>query len=90
MADLLHVSDSSVKRRLRSFGLKLRQTYSVLSNNALDDLVREVTQGNPSLGQRMVQGLLQSRGHRAGFFRPMPRVRNSAPFPMQIWLFFPN
>ncbi|XP_052272580.1 uncharacterized protein LOC127873051 isoform X2 [Dreissena polymorpha] len=64
MADLLHVSDSSVKRRLRSFGLKLRQTYSVLSNNALDDLVREVTQGNPSLGQRMVQGLLQSRGHR--------------------------
>ncbi|XP_052258563.1 uncharacterized protein LOC127863221 [Dreissena polymorpha] len=64
MADLLHVSDSSVKRRLRSFGLKLRQTYSVLSNNALDDLVGEVTQGNPSLGQRMVQGLLQSRGHR--------------------------
>ncbi|KAH3708779.1 uncharacterized protein LOC127858084 [Dreissena polymorpha] len=64
MADLLHVSDSSVKRRLRTFGLKLRQTFSVLSNDALDDLVREVTQGNPSLGQRMVQGLLQSRGHK--------------------------
>jgi hypothetical protein len=64
---MIHMWENQLKACwicFRSFGLKLRQTYSVLSNNALDDLVREVTQGNPSLGQRMVQGLLQSRGHR--------------------------
>ena len=34
----------------------------MLPDEALDDRVREITAGNPSLGQRVVQGMLKSEG----------------------------
>ena len=40
-----------------------RERYSVLADNELDEKVREITAGNPALGQRVVQGLLRSEGH---------------------------
>lgn len=62
MSRLLHVSKSVVKRRLRNFNLSPRQCYSDITDNDLDDQVREVTQNNESLGQRIVQGMLSSQG----------------------------
>ncbi|KAH3829073.1 uncharacterized protein LOC127880799 [Dreissena polymorpha] len=64
IASLLQVSDSVIKRSLRSYGISIRGRYSSISNEELDNLVREITDGNQTLGQRMVQGHLQSLGHR--------------------------
>ncbi|CAG2214990.1 unnamed protein product [Mytilus edulis] len=62
MADLLHVSVSSVKRRLRDYRILLRRRYADITDVDLDDRVRRITQSNRSLGQRMVQGFLQTEG----------------------------
>ncbi|XP_052280908.1 uncharacterized protein LOC127878424 [Dreissena polymorpha] len=64
IASLLHVSDSVIKRRLRTYGISIRGRYSIISNEELDNLVREITNGNQTLGQRMIQGQHQSLGHR--------------------------
>ncbi|KAH3795144.1 hypothetical protein DPMN_148691 [Dreissena polymorpha] len=45
-------------------GISIRGRYLSISNEELDNLVREITNGNQTLGQRMVQGQLQSLGHR--------------------------
>ena len=34
----------------------------MMTDDAVDDKVREITSGNPALGQRVVQGLLRSEG----------------------------
>lgn len=57
MASLLHVSVSSIKRRLRDYRILLRRRYAVISDTDLDNHVRRITQFNRSLGQRMVQGI---------------------------------
>ncbi|CAC5376050.1 unnamed protein product [Mytilus coruscus] len=62
MASLLHVSISSIKRRLRDYRILLRRRYAVISDTDLDNHVRRITQFNRSLGQRMVQGILKTEG----------------------------
>ncbi|XP_052088233.1 uncharacterized protein LOC127734689 [Mytilus californianus] len=62
MASLLHVSVSSIKRRLRDYRILLRRRYAVISDTDLDNHVRRITQFNRSLGQRMVQGILKTEG----------------------------
>ena len=47
----------------RFFGISRRERYTVLTDDQLDEKVREITAGNPALGQRVVQGLLRSEGH---------------------------
>ena len=39
-------------------------TYSVISDDQLDDLVRQAQQVNPNSGIRLMRGFLRSRGHR--------------------------
>ncbi|XP_045182555.2 uncharacterized protein LOC123541208 [Mercenaria mercenaria] len=62
MADMLHVSQSSVKRRLRLYGLNIRQRYSTITDEQLDERVTQITRDNNALGQRMVQGMLRAEG----------------------------
>ena len=46
----------------RQFEISRQDKYSTMSDEDLDAQVRQITHGNPSLGQRMVQGQLKSRG----------------------------
>ncbi|XP_045176804.2 uncharacterized protein LOC123537228 [Mercenaria mercenaria] len=61
-AYMLHVSQSSVKRRLRLYGLNIRQRYSTITDEQLDERVTQITRDNNALGQRMVQGMLRAEG----------------------------
>ena len=46
----------------RNFGISIRRQYSDISDDQLDVKVREITQDNQFLGQRLVQGMLAAEG----------------------------
>ncbi|XP_052258171.1 uncharacterized protein LOC127862912 [Dreissena polymorpha] len=62
IANMIGVSISVIKRRLREYGLGRQNQYTTISNEDLDTHVLRLTHGNPLLGQRNVQGLLSSEG----------------------------
>ncbi|RXN38427.1 hypothetical protein ROHU_001117 [Labeo rohita] len=62
MAEILGVSKRTVKRRLRKYNISLRDRYSNLSDSDLDNLVREVVQGNDELGAEAVRARLAGQG----------------------------
>lgn len=63
---------STVTRRLRTYGLSVRQTYSVMSDQQLNELVRRISCAHPNAGYRFVCSLLATMGHRV----PERRVRD--------------
>ena len=73
MSQLLHVSSATVKRRLRQYGLCIRQMYTQLPDARLDGLVSEITTEFPNAGYRMVRSHLEVLGYRVS----QRRVRES-------------
>jgi hypothetical protein len=61
---ILGVSERTIRRRRHQFGLVVgRETaFSNISDNDLDNLVREILITTPSSGGRLVEGSLRSRG----------------------------
>ena len=45
----------------RQFEISRRNKFTVISDEDLDTRVRQLTQGNVSIGQRVVMGLLKMR-----------------------------
>lgn len=64
MAQILGVSLRTVRRRMAGYGLSVRAQYAVLSDEELDDLIREIQHNFPTCGNRQMQGQLMSRGFR--------------------------
>ncbi|XP_053403350.1 uncharacterized protein LOC128558389 [Mercenaria mercenaria] len=62
IADLVNISVSSVKRRLRQYNLSRKDRFCNMSNDELDERVKNITEGNPMLGQRNVMGQLLADG----------------------------
>ena len=46
----------------RQFEISRRNKFTVISDEDLDTRVRQLTQGNVSIGQRVVMGLLKNEG----------------------------
>ena len=46
----------------RNFGISIRRQYSEIPDEQLDVKVREITEDNQFLGQRLVQGMLAAEG----------------------------
>ena len=63
-AMLLQVSLSTVRRRMCDFGMRVRDRYSVISNQELDRIVTLVQHQNPNCGYRMMQGYVSRLGHK--------------------------
>ncbi|XP_052100190.1 uncharacterized protein LOC127734390 [Mytilus californianus] len=63
MAKMLQVSRSTVMRRLRFFTLSISDTFTVLSDDELDLLIKPMVVENPYLGYRSVKARLRSLGH---------------------------
>ena len=63
MAGLLNFSPSAGERRLREFGLSLRNNYSKMSDEDLDNLVLEILHNVPNTGYKRMRGFLSQRGH---------------------------
>jgi hypothetical protein len=65
IAEIFDVSSSTLSRIRKESNLQdTIQLYSTLSNNELDDIVKQVKQENPFFGQIMTMGALKSRGIR--------------------------
>lgn len=64
IADMLGVSVRTIHRRMNDYGLSIRDQYSSLSDQQLDEIVRMIQQQFPMCGNRQMQGFLLSYGHR--------------------------
>ena len=64
IASLLGVSVRTLERRLSEFGLRARSTYSDISDQALDNLMRNILTEFPNTGYKRMTGFLQARGLR--------------------------
>lgn len=64
VAKLLGVCKRTVYRRMREYGLSVTGSYSNLTDEELDNLVRSVKLKMPHIGYRMMKGELQAMGHR--------------------------
>ncbi|CAM4273683.1 unnamed protein product [Leuciscus chuanchicus] len=62
IADILHTSVSTVKRRLRSFNLLQSASYSDISDVDLDAKIRDLVAGNDQLGSEAVRAQLRAEG----------------------------
>lgn len=64
IAQLLGVSTSTINRRLNEYGISIRDTYTTITDEELDNLVSSVKAESLHLGHRMNKGRLQALGHR--------------------------
>ncbi|KAL1006950.1 hypothetical protein UPYG_G00079560, partial [Umbra pygmaea] len=62
ITEILGVSRSTVKLRLRQYNLSLRGLYAQLSDEALDNLVLGIVSGNDELGPEAVRAQLVGEG----------------------------
>lgn len=62
MADILHVSRSTVKCRLRHFNLSHDPLYSDMSDLALDENIKDLVAGNDKRGPEAVGSQLRALG----------------------------
>ena len=62
IAKLFGISLSTVRRRMQEQGLDTSQPFTPLTENELDNVVRDIKQSHPKCGYRMVIGHLRSRG----------------------------
>ena len=63
-AMLLHVSLSTVRKRMAEFGLSVRNNYSDIPDDELDRLITTIHYHHPNCGYRLMQGHLATLGHR--------------------------
>ena len=70
---LMGVSESTVKRRIREFGINVRDGYCDFNDEQLDRLVLQFLTEFPNSGYRRMTGFLLSAGHRV----QQRRVRES-------------
>lgn len=75
IATLMGVSVSTVKRALKEYAISIRQTYSTILDNDLDELVRTIKVTMPNIGSRILKGRLQALGHRLPWTRIWETLR---------------
>ncbi|KAL7377512.1 hypothetical protein ABVT39_000700 [Epinephelus coioides] len=62
IAEILGVSKSTVKRRLRRYNLSFRDRYTDLTDEALDQRVRDIVSGKDEIGPEAVRARLVGEG----------------------------
>ena len=73
MAAAIGVSPRTIHRRLSEYGLSVRGSYTVVSDEDLDSVVEEINHHFPRHGYRNIEGHLEHRGIRV----PRRRIRAS-------------
>uniref|UniRef100_A0A672GNA6 Integrase core domain-containing protein n=1 Tax=Salarias fasciatus TaxID=181472 RepID=A0A672GNA6_SALFA len=71
IAKCLGVSRRTLYRRMVEFGLSVRGSYSLMSDQELDNIISGIKTEMPNSGYRMVQGHLVSLGFRVQWWRMM-------------------
>ena len=73
IARMISVSKSSVRRRMRKFGLTMKNCYANIDDDNLDKTIKELISRFPSSGYRRMDGLLTSNELKV----PERRIRES-------------
>ena len=78
---ILGISERTLRRRRHEFGLPVGvgENFSDVSNDDLDEYVREILEVTPSAGQRLVEGGLRKRGFRIQCHRIQESIRRVDP-----------
>lgn len=69
ISKLLGLSRWTLQRRMHMWELSVRQHYSKLTDDELDDVVRGILSTHPNSGYRTMLGLLRAQGHRVQWRR---------------------
>ncbi len=77
ISQLLGVSTRTINRRLNKYGISIRDTYTKITDEELDNLVSSVKAESPHLGHRMMKGQWDSmhRVDSAGILSRMMQLR---------------
>lgn len=87
VAQLLQTSTSTVRRRMREYGITVRSTYSLIDDVQLDTLVRELQNQYPNCGYRLMRGHLAAMGYRIQESRVRDALRRVDPLGvMSRWI----
>lgn len=62
IASLLNVGKRTIERRLHEFNISMSTTFSLISNDNLDAIVRDIVNEFPNVGNRRLQGFLRAKG----------------------------
>jgi hypothetical protein len=62
MASLLNVGERTIERRLHDFKISMVTSFSLISNDELDAIVRDIINEFPNVGNRRLQGFLRAKG----------------------------
>lgn len=76
---MIHVSKSTIKRRMKHYGFSISQQYCDLSDTELDKLVEDILKDFPNCGYRRMSGILESRKVRVQESRVRSSMRNVDP-----------
>lgn len=79
IASLLGVSEKTINNRMKEYGLSIRASYTTISDDELDVLVKSVTSEFPNIGHKSISGHLAAKGHRVQQDRVMASVRRVDP-----------
>jgi ribulose bisphosphate carboxylase small subunit len=64
IASLLCVSEKTIHRRLQDNGMSVHSTYKKLTDEDLDNIVKNILQEFPNSGYKSMRGHLLSRGYK--------------------------
>ena len=67
---MLNVSFCTLKRRMREYGIRKSNFYSLMEDDKLDQVIVSILKDFPNSCYKMMKGLLLSRGHRVRKTKP--------------------
>ena len=79
IAKMLCVSEKTIYRRLKEFGILVRDTYSDINDTSLDISVRNICQQFPNCGYKMMRGHLLSKDIKIQEYRVRESMRRVDP-----------
>ena len=79
IAEMMCVSRSTIRRRMKECGLYVSSTYSDINDEDLDAHVQQIKESFPRAGSRMLHGHLLSRGLRVQHYRVRESLRRVDP-----------
>ena len=79
IAEALGVSRSTIKRRLREFGISIRERQTDISDAELDSVVRNIQTEFPNSGYRRMQPQLTLRGVNVSQMRVRASMQRTDP-----------
>lgn len=79
IAKMLCISEKTVYRRLEENGMSIRDTYTNMTDQELDDIIKEVLHQFPNSGYKRMRGHLLSRGYKVQENRIRESMRRADP-----------